>query len=135
MSCKSSIYMANTNAATVSENSAIPLGSVIRRYGCSVNGTTGGIVLNETGYYLITATITFTAPAAGDATITLQQDGVSVVGATASATVTTATTEINTITVNGIVRVVCGSAPDTITLQNAGIAIDVSNVSITAVKI
>ena len=90
MSCKSSVYMANTNAATVSENSAIPLGSVIRRYGCSVNGTTGGIVLNETGYYLVTATITFTAPAAGDATITLQHDGVSVVGATASETVTTA---------------------------------------------
>lgn len=47
----------------------------------------------------------------------------------ASATVTTAT-EVNTITITGIVRVLCSEAPTVFTLINTGIPITVSNVSL-----
>ena len=132
---KSAIFMANTVSTSVGANAAVPLGTVNRRFGCSVNGTTGGIVLNEPGYYLVTANISYTAPATGNVTVALQQDGVSVPGATAIDTVATASTEINNITVTGIIRVMCGNAPDTITLQNTGVAITTSNVAISAVKL
>lgn len=132
---KSAIFMANTASTSVGANAAVPFGTVNRRFGCSLNGTTGGIVVNEPGYYLVTANISYTAPDTGNVTVALQQDGVSVPGATASDTVGTATTEINNITVTGIVRVMCGSAPDTITLQNTGVAITTSNVAISAVKL
>lgn len=48
----------------------------------------------------------------------------------ASATVTTATTEVNTIIITGIVRVLCSEAPAVFTLINTGIPITVSNVSL-----
>ena len=135
MSCKSAIYMANTVATNVAANSAVPFGTIQRRYGRCVNGTSAGITLNEPGYYLVTANISYTAETTGNAVVSLQQDGANVPGATASDTVATATTEINNMTITGIIRVLRGNAPDVITIQNTGIAITTENVAISAVKL
>lgn len=135
MSCKSSVYIANTTATNVATNSAIPFGAIQRRYGCSLDATSGGVILKNCGYYLVNATITFTAPTTGTVTVALRDDGVNVVGATASETVNTATTEVHTIAITAIVRVLNGAAPDTLTLLNTGIEITPSNVAVTVVKI
>lgn len=135
MSCKSAVNIANTSSTNVATNANIPLGTIQRRYGCALNATGNGIQLNAPGYYLVTASITFTAPATGVVSVTLQQDGVSVNGATAADTVTTALTEQNSISLNTIVRVFNGSAPDVLTLLNTGIAFTPSNISVSVIKI
>lgn len=135
MSYKSNLYAVNTASTTVNANATIPLSTIIRRYGCSLDLVNGGAVIKSAGYYLVNATITFTSDSTGDAVISLLDDGVAVVGATASATVTTATTEVNTVSITAIVRSLCGSLPDTLTLSNTGIAIITSNVALDVVKI
>lgn len=135
MSCKSAVYIANNISGNVATNTAIPLGTIQRRYGCSLNAASSGVTLNDCGYYLVNATITFTAPATGVVAITLQQDGVSVIGATAAESVNTATTEQHTVAITAIVRVFGGNAPDTLTLLNTEIAFTPSNVSVSVVKI
>lgn len=135
MSCKSNLYAVNTTSTTVAASSTIPLTTIIRRYGCDIDLVNGAPILKKAGYYLVNATITFTSADTGDVVVSLLNDNVAVVGATASATVTTATTEVNTISITAIVRSFCGSVPDTLALYNTGIAITTSNVALDIVKI
>lgn len=70
-------------------------------------------------------------PASGLVTIQAQKNNVDVPGLLTSGTVTTATTEVNTLPITGYIRVFCSEAPVTLTLVNTGVAITVSNVSLT----
>lgn len=135
MACKSNIYAVNTTATAVTANSTVPVSTIVRRYGCGTNLLGNAVTLNEPGYYLVNVAATFTAPAAGVVALTLQDDGVQVPGATAATTITTASTENRSVAFSAIVRVMCGSAPDALTLVNTGVAATYSNVSISAVKI
>ena len=85
MSCKSALYTAMQTPTEVAVNGVIPLGSLIRRYGCDItlNGNAANIV--GKGYYDVDASITVAPTAAGTVTATLYKDGVAVPGATASA--------------------------------------------------
>lgn len=132
---KSNIYMVNNNAVSVGENSNIPLGNIVRRYGCDIDGNSNGVNLKTCGYYYISGTITFTAPAAGNAEIAVNDDGNTVLGMDKTITVSTAGTEVVTLPISGVVRVFRNSAPDTITLINKGIAIDMTDLALTAVKL
>ena len=133
MSCKSNIYAVNTTSASVVANGTLPLSTTVRRYGCSANLSGNSISLSDAGYYLVIVNATFTAPVAG--TVALQDDGVVVPGATASTTVTTATTEVRSLSLAATVRVFCNSAPDALTIVNTGVAATFSNISIDVVKI
>lgn len=132
MSC-AAIYTANTASQTVGVNTAVNIGTIQRRFGCALNAGATSISINKSGYYAVTAIITFIAPAAGDAALSLQQNGAQVPGATVSDTVTTATTEQNTMTLTAIVRSISGN--DTLTFLNTGIAITPSNVAVSVVKL
>ena len=135
MSCKSAIYTANTASTVVSVGSAVPLGSIIRRFGCGVSYNGNAISLNERGYYDIDVGVTFTAADAGNVTITVYQDGVAVPGATATATITIASTQVESITVPAIVRVLNSCAPSQITVVVSGTAATFSNVAVTVEKL
>ena len=124
------IYMTTTTTSSVSANGVIPLTNISRRRGCSIQNGTNSVVLGTPGYYKITATITFTAPAAGTITVVAQKNNVDIPGLTASTTITTATTEVRTLTLSGIVRVYCNDGVASITLVNTGVAITTSNVSL-----
>lgn len=124
------IMMATTTANSVLANGIIPLTTITRRRGQVVTSSNSGIVLNRAGYYKVNGNITFTADDAGDVTITAQKNGVDIVGMTASTTITTATTEVRTLNVSGIVRVTCGEGFATLTLVNGDLAITTSNVEI-----
>lgn len=76
MSCKSALYTAMQTPTEVAVNGVIPLGSLIRRYGCDItlNGNAANIVGN--GYYDVDASITVAPTAAGTVTATLYKDGI-----------------------------------------------------------
>ena len=135
MSCKSNIYVANTTSTAVVANGTIPIPTIVRRYGSNINSAGSSVTITEPGYYLITADATFTAPVADIVSMAIQQDGTTITGATAATTVTTATTEQRSLAITAIVRVFCGSAPDTITLLNTGGAATYTNVTMSVVKI
>lgn len=83
---KAAIYTANTTAAALGANSTIPLGAIIRRFGCGLDLNGNGINLMEKGYYAVDASISYTPTAAGQLTVTLLADGVAVPGAVATVT-------------------------------------------------
>lgn len=133
MSCSASLYTANPNTQTIAANANVQIGSVQRRYGCALNSDSSSVFLKKCGYYLVTFNVTFTASVAGLASVVLRQNGTQVTGASAAGTVTTATTEQNTLTFVAIVRSVTGN--DTLTFANTGIDITPSNVAVSVVKL
>lgn len=137
MTCKSNIYVTTTTPSAVVANGTLPLSTIVRRRGNGVNLSGDAITVTDCGsnYYLVAVSATFTAPVAGDVTVTLQQNGTVVSGATASATVTTATTEVHTVNFTAIVRTFNNQSLDSLTLVNTGVAATYSNIAFTVTKL
>lgn len=137
MSCKSLITVANTTSTAVTTNATLPLTTIVRRRGNDVNLVGNAVALTDCGsnYYLVEVHATFTAPVAGVITLNLQQNGGNVVGATASTTVTTPTTEVRSLSFTTIVRTFNGSSLDSLTVLNAGLAATFSNIEMSVVKL
>ena len=126
-----SIFAITPTAASVLANGALPLTTIARRQcGCVSQLGSDSIVLERAGYYKVTATVTFTVPVAGVATVALKQDNQEVPGITASQSIDTATTQVGSLVLSGIVRVMYGSGASVLQLVNTGVAIDTSNISI-----
>ena len=124
------IYVINTGATAVLANGIIPLRTIARRRCRCIQSDNDSIILNAPGSYHVTATVTYTAPAAGNINISVLKNGVAVPGLTGGSTITTANTQVQQITINGIVRVGCGEGAAVLTLVNNGLAINTSNVSV-----
>lgn len=122
------IYMITPTESSVVSGGVLPLTTIARRRGQAIVAQANSVFLANPGYYKVNATVTFTAPVAGNVAIELQKTGVAVPGITASTTITTATTEIRSIALSGIVRVACGETAS-LSLVNTGVAIDSSNIS------
>lgn len=138
MSCNSLIDVATTTSTSVLANAAIPFSTIVRRRGREIGQSGTAVVISDCGsnFYLVNVTVTFTAPAAGTVTLALQQNGTDVVGGTASTTITTATTEVRSLSFSAIVRTYNSqSIVDTLTLLNSGVAITVTNADMTVVKL
>lgn len=130
MNYNSLIYLATTTTSSIASGGILPLSNIIRRKGCLIEQSNDSVLLKAPGYYRISITATFTAPASGVATLQVRQDGVKVQGATASTTISTATTEVRSISFDTIVRVpYCGS-PSIITFINSGIDLTTSNIAV-----
>lgn len=137
MSCRSLIYVATTTPSAVLANGTLPLATIVRRRGRDVNLSGNSIAITDTGsnYYRVTVTATFTAPVAGTIALDLQQNGVAVTGATASTTITTATTEVRSLSFTAIVRTFnCGTI-DSLTVINSGLAATFSNIAVDVEKL
>jgi hypothetical protein len=137
MSCKSNIYVANTTSTAVTAGSTLPLGTIVRRRGFEINQSGNSVAINDCGsnYYLVSVNATFTAPVAGVVRLDLQQNGVNVTGATASTTITTATTEVHSLSFTAIVRTFSGNTLDSLTVINSGVAATFSNIAMTVEKL
>lgn len=137
MSCKSALYAAMQTPTAVAVDGVIPLGSLIRRYGCDValNGNavniTGGN--QSAGYYDVDASITVAPTAAGTVTATLYKDGVAVPGATASAAGAAGAPVV--LAFPALVRQVCCAAGSALTLVLTGAAATVNNVALRVQRI
>lgn len=94
MSCNSILFTAMTSPTTVAAGGDIPLGNVVRRYGCGATLRGNAISLNGDGYYDVDVSVTVIPAVAGTITASLLQDGVAIPGATASATVAATDTSV-----------------------------------------
>lgn len=137
MSCKSLIDVATTASSAVVAGGVLPLATIVRRRGNDVNLSGNSVAITDCGsnYYLVTVTGTFTAPVAGVVTLNLQQNGVNVTGATASTTVTTATTEVRSLSFTALVRTFNNQGIDSLSVVNTGVAATFSNIAVAVVKL
>lgn len=134
MGCNSLIYTANSEAAAIPVGGMVPLGTVVRRFGCNCQLSGNGIVCQGNGYYKVDADVVLTPTAAGTVTVTLLSDGVPVPGATASATVAAAATTV-TLPIDTVVRNRCCDDSQTLTLQVTGAASALVNVAVVVEKV
>ena len=133
MSCKSALYAAMQTPTAVAVDGVIPLGSLIRRYGCDVALNGNAVNITGAGYYDVDASVTVSPAAAGTVTVTLYKDGVAVPGATASETAAAnGTVDLN---IPALVRQVCCEAGSALTLVLTGVAATVNNVALRVQRI
>lgn len=135
MSCTALLFTANTAAQTVAVGGTINPGNVVRRRACngscspSANVSGSSITLTGGDYYEVDATLTVVPTAAGTATVSLVQDGVTI--ASSSATVAAAATSV-AIPLTAIVRTRGGSS--VLTLVLSGAASSVTNAYVTVAQ-
>ena len=143
------IGIKNSTAQSVAVGGAIDLGAVYRKYvtKCSrglntFESSDENLTLQHSGFYKVTAVVTFTAPTAGDVTLQFAENGVPVLGATATETITTANTEFRTITLDylfvvskGYVECSLTSLIKNISIISSAIPITVTNVIVNAIKL
>lgn len=134
MSCKSLIYVAMQAPTAVAVNGIIPLGTIVRRYGCNCNLNGNGIAINGQGYYDVDVSVEAVPDAAGTVTVQLLKDGVAVPGATAAATVAAVANTV-TLAFPATVRLGCCSTGSVLTLLLTGAASTVNNVAARVEKI
>ena len=137
MSCKSALYAAMQTPTAVAVGGVIPLGGLIRMYGCDIalNGNAVNIYggRENAGYYDVDASITATLTAAGAVTVTLYKDGVAVPGATATATGAASGT-VN-LDLTALVRQPCCADGAALTLVLTGVEATVDNVALRVQRI
>jgi len=133
MSCKSALYAAMQTPTAVAVDGVIPLGSLIRRYGCDVALNGNAVNITGAGYYDVDASITVAPTAAGTVTVTLYKDGVAIPGATASETA--AANGTVDLSIPALVRQVCCEAGSALTLVLTGAAATVNNVALRVQRI
>ena len=134
MSCKSLIYTAMQTPTAVAVNGIIPLGTIVRRYGCNCNLNGNGIAINGQGYYDVDVSVEAVPDAAGTVTVQLLKDGVAVPGATAAATVAAVANTV-TLAFPATVRLGCCSTGSVLTLLLTGAASTVNNVALRVQRI
>lgn len=139
----------NSSTQDLAVGDTLDLGQVYRRYckknACGIKAfdfNDDAIALQHSGIYHLTAVITFTAPAAGVVTFQLTENGTPIVGAIASETITTATTEVRTTTIDYYILVdsTCvlnqpTVVAENISITNTGVASTVTNVIVNVDKV
>lgn len=129
MSCKSAIYTAMQTPTAVAVNGVIPLGSLIRRYGCDISLNGNAVNIVGKGYYDVDVSITAAPSAAGTVTATLIKDG-----ATASATASAAGDSV-VLAFPALVRQACCASGSALSLVLTGAASTVNNVAMRVQRI
>lgn len=137
MSCKALIDVSTTTSSAVVANGTLPLATVTRKRGNEISVSGNSIAIMDCGsnYYLVTINATFSAPVAGVVTLNLTQNGVNVVGTTASTTITTATTELRSLSFQKVIRTFNANSIDSLTLVNAGVAATFTNIDVSVIKL
>ena len=132
---RSLIQTANASAQTVAVNSIIAPGSTIRRFGCNCRLNGNSIEIEGAGYYTISGAVTLTPDAAGNVTIALQENGVTVPGGTATGGITTVGNSV-TLPIEATVRKGCNcDGASALSLVLTAGASTVNNVSLRVEKI
>lgn len=134
MMSKSAIYTTNTSKPTVAVGGVVPVGVTTRRFGCNIKQDGNAITLCGQGYYLVNVSATVAPTAAGAVSLTAQKDGVEVIGATAAATATGASDELN-LSITALIRNACGCESSILSLVLGGTEAVVNNLSVVAEKL
>ena len=134
MMSKSAIYTTNTSKPTVAVGGVVPVGVTTRRFGCNIKQDGNAITLCGQGYYLVNVSATVAPTAAGAVSLSAQKDGVEIVGATAAATATGASDELN-LSITALIRNACGCESSILSLMLGGTEAVVNNLSVVAEKL
>ena len=143
------IGVKNSTPQSIAVGGAIDLGAIYRKYVTKCqNGLNTfeandeNLTLQHSGFYKVTAVVTFTAPTAGDVTLQFAENGVPILGASATETLTTASTEFRTITLDylfvvskGYVECSLTNLIKNISIISSAIPITVTNVIVNAIKL
>lgn len=138
----------NIGTQTVLADGIVNIGSVYRKYckknRCGVaafNRTSQDVSLQHEGIYHVTATFVVSAPAAGDVTVQLLENGEVIDGAFATETITTATTEFRTMVIDYYILVdkdcllgQTATTAKTISFQNTGVDATFTSVIVNVTK-
>ena len=131
---KSLIQTAYTNSQALAVNDTIPLGSVIRRYGCNLTLNGNSVLAKGEGYFTITGAVTLAPEAIGDVSIAAFMNGVQIPGAVSTGSVSTADNSVTLPIVTTIRKGCCCTDDSVITLGLLEGASTVSNVSLRVEK-
>lgn len=131
---RSLIQTSNPSSQNVAVGGIISLGSVLRRYGCNCRLNGNAIEIEGAGYYTITGTVTLIPTAAGNVSIAIQENGVTVSGATATGSVTTAGNSITLPIVTTVRQGCCCDGASSITCVLTAGASTVTNISLRVEK-
>lgn len=108
--------------------------------GCTVSHAPGtsAFTLNKPGYYYVSFNTTFVTEATGVATVELKNGGITIPGALASETITTAG-DVKSLSFSTIVKVLpsCAAIDNTVTLTfvATGIALDATTAAVNITKL
>lgn len=130
---KSLIYTALETPTAVAAGGVVPLGNIVRRYGCNCNLNGSGITVNGQGYYKVDWSVQATPTAAGTVTVTLYKDGVPVPGSVASATTAAAGATV-TLAAPAAVRLGRCDSGSVLTLVLSGAASTVNSAAVLVEK-
>lgn len=125
------IYAANTIPQDVAIGETVNFGTPIRRYGKNLAMSGGNVVATGEGYYIVDASINFTA-AAGTTTFQMYENGMAIPGARVDRT-TSAATEYDVKIPTFTIRNKC-CLDKTLTLVVTGAAITDAVATINVVK-
>lgn len=128
------IKTVSSTTSSVLAGGTVPIGTTLVTDYCKAAMTLNGnssVSINDNciNGYLIAVNATFTAPAAGTVVLNVSRNGTPIEGATASAVVSTANTEVQSLSFTTTVKSLI-AAPDTLSIVNAGVAADFSNVEL-----
>lgn len=130
---RSAIYTANTSAVPYISGDTLQLGSIVRRFGCSVDLNGNSILLKDAGYYIAHVSVTASPTAAGTVTVSALFNNTAIPGATASAAGTAGA--LVAIAFTAIVRKACGCDYGNLSIEITGADGTVANTAVVVEKI
>lgn len=130
---RSLIQTTNTTPAAVAVNGIIPLGSVLRRFGCNCRLNGNNIEVEGTGYYTVEGTVTVQPAAAGAVSVALFENNVAVPSAVATGTAAAIGDDV-TLPISTTVRETCCEGASSLALVLTDGASTVTNVSLRVEK-
>ena len=130
---RSLIQTTNTTSSYVALNGTIPLGSVLRRFGCNCRLNGNKIAIEGTGYYTVTATVSLQPEAAGAVSVALYENNVAVPSAVATGTAAAIGDDV-TLTIVTTVRETCCEGASSLALVLTEGPSTVTNVSLRVEK-
>ena len=148
MSKNGILGLVNSASQDVVVNGLVDLGTSYRHFGSkNCNGintfsyNSNSITLNHKGMYKVTVVAVVSAPAVGDVTLQLEENSTILPGAIATETISTATTETRTMTIdyfvlvnNDLILNYPTTTSKTITVRNIGVASTIENIVVNVVK-
>ena len=133
---KSAIYLVNNTESAIATGTIIPLGTVIRRYGQYVRQDGNSVAICDkpgcAGYYKVDVVATLRLKEVGKYRVTLEKDGVAVIGAVAEIDPATVG-QVAPLPISVIVRNSCGGTAN-LSIKVEGNA-DVINVTTVVEKL
>lgn len=120
---RSLIQTVNQSQQNVNANSVIPLGTVLRRFGCNCRLSGDSIIAMGDGYYKVDANVSVAPTEAGAVTVAIYSNGNPITGAIAYGSVDTAGNSVTLPIETTIRQRCCGSAASltVVLIEGAGV--------------